>query len=306
MKNIFYIIIFILNFNNLLAVESKIIYKIQNEIITNTDIKKEYRYLSAFNSDLKNLTEDKIYNISKQSIVRETIKKIEILKKKKNLYLDEKFLNKLIDEAYIKKLDFDSRESFKDYLEKNDLKIKDVEKKITIESLWNELIVRKYNSKIEINIDDIKKEIDKYKSSKSKNYLLSEIVFEIDNKDELNKKYNEIKNSIKENGFENTVLIYSIANSVETGGKVGWINENSLNKEIKKHIELLNIGDLSKPFFTPNGVLLLKINNIKEENKKINKELELAKAINYQRNKQLSQYSLIYFNRVKKNLGFNE
>tara|TARA_B100000767_G_scaffold21247_1_gene19082 strand:+ start:5130 stop:6050 length:921 start_codon:yes stop_codon:yes gene_type:complete len=306
MKNIFYIIIFILNFNNLLAVESKIIYKIQNEIITNTDIKKEYRYLSAFNSDLKNLTEDKIYNISKQSIVRETIKKIEILKKKKNLYLDEKFLNKLIDEAYIKKLDFDSRESFKDYLEKNDLKIKDVEKKITIESLWNELIVRKYNSKIEINIDDIKKEIDKYKSSKSKNYLLSEIVFEIVNKDELNKKYNEIKNSIKENGFENTVLIYSIANSVETGGKVGWINENSLNKEIKKHIELLNIGDLSKPFFTPNGVLLLKINNIKEENKKINKELELAKAINYQRNKQLSQYSLIYFNRVKKNLGFNE
>jgi len=306
MKNIFYIIIFILNFNNLLAVESKIIYKIQNEIITNTDIKKEYRYLSAFNSDLKNLTEDKIYNISKQSIVRETIKKIEILKKKKNLYLDEKFLNKLIDEAYIKKLGYDSRESFKDFLEKNDLKIKDVEKKITIESLWNELIVRKYNSKIEINIDDIKKEIDKNKSSKSKNYLLSEIVFEIVNKDELNKKYNEIKNSIKENGFENTVLIYSIANSVETGGKVGWINENSLNKEIRKNIELLNIGDLSKPFFTPNGVLLLKINNIKEESKKINKELELAKAINYQRNKQLSQYSQIYFNRVKKNLEFNE
>tara|TARA_B100000787_G_scaffold21745_1_gene14712 strand:- start:383 stop:1303 length:921 start_codon:yes stop_codon:yes gene_type:complete len=306
MKNIFYIIIFILNFNNLLAVESKIIYKIQNEIITNTDIKKEYRYLSAFNSDLKNLTEDKIYNISKQSIVRETIKKIEILKKKKNLYLDEKFLNKLIDEAYIKKLGYDSRESFKDFLEKNDLKIKDVEKKITIESLWNELIVRKYNSKIEINIDDIKKEIDKDKSSKSKNYLLSEIVFEIVNKDELNKKYNEIKNSIKENGFENTVLIYSIANSVETGGKVGWINENSLNKEIRKNIELLNIGDLSKPFFTPNGVLLLKINNIKEESKKINKELELAKAINYQRNKQLSQYSQIYFNRVKKNLEFNE
>ena len=306
MKNIFYIIIFILNFNNLLAIESKIIYKIQNEIITNTDIKKEYRYLSAFNSDLKNLTEDKIYNISKQSIVRETIKKIEILENKKNLYLDEKFLNKLIDEAYIKKLGFDSRESFKDYLKKNDLKIKDVEKKITIESLWNELIVRKYNSKIEINIDDIKKEIDKYKSSKSKNYLLSEIVFEIVNKDELNKKYNEIKNSIKENGFENTVLIYSIANSVETGGKVGWINENSLNKEIRKHIKLLNIGDLSKPFFTPNGVLLLKINNIKEENKKINKELELTKAINYQRNKQLSQYSQIYFNRVKKNLGFNE
>ena len=306
MKNIFYIIIFIVNFNNLLAVESKIIYKIQNEIITNTDIKKEYRYLSAFNSDLKNLTEDKIYNISKQSIVRETIKKIEILKKKKNLYLDEKFLNKLIDEAYIKKLGYDSRESFKDFLEKNDLKIKDVEKKITIESLWNELIVRKYNSKIEINIDDIKKEIDKDKSSKSKNYLLSEIVFEIVNKDELNKKYNEIKNSIKENGFENTVLIYSIANSVETGGKVGWINENSLNKEIRKNIELLNIGDLSKPFFTPNGVLLLKINNIKEENKKINKELELAKAINYQRNKQLSQYSQIYFNRVKKNLEFNE
>ena len=120
------------------------------------------------------------------------------------------------------------------------------------------------------------------------------------------KKYIEIKNSVIENGFENTALIYSIAETVKVGGKIGWIHESSLNKEIRESVAFLNIGDLSKPFLIPSGMLILKINNIKQENKKVNTELELQKAINYQRNKQLNQYSQIYFNKVKKNIGFNE
>ena len=34
-------------------------------------------------------------------------------------------------------------------------------------------------------------------------------------------------------------------------------------------------------------------------------ENELKKAINYERNRQLNQYSKIYYNKIKKNLDFN-
>ena len=306
MRKIFFVIIFILNFNELLAVESKIIYKIQNEIITNIDIKNEYRYLLALNNELQNLSKDKIYNISKESIIRETIKKIEILKQFKNIDIEDKFLDKIIENLYLNKLKLNSYKEFKKYLQEYDLDITDIEKKIKIDALWNELIVKKYNSKIEINVKSIKKEISNNKLLITKNYLLSEIVFEVASKKEIDKKYIEIKNSVIENGFENTALIYSIAETVKVGGKIGWIHESSLNKEIRESVASLNIGDLSKPFLIPSGMLILKINNIKQENKKVNTELELQKAINYQRNKQLNQYSQIYFNKVKKNIGFNE
>ena len=140
----------------------------------------------------------------------------------------------------------------------------------------------------------------------TKKYLLSEIVFKIASNTELNIKYTEIKNSIEENGFENTVLIYSIADSTKVGGNIGWINESSLNRKIRENIESLNVGDLSEPILIPNGALILKINDIKQENKKIDIELELKKTIEYKRNILLNQYSQIYFNKIRKNLLFNE
>jgi peptidyl-prolyl cis-trans isomerase SurA len=306
MKKFFYIIIIILGFNDLLATESKIIYKIQNEIITNIDIKNEYKYLLALNNELQNLSKDKIYNISKESIIRETVKKNEILKRFKSLEIDENFLDTVIKNLYLKKLKLSSREDFKIYLKKYDLKIEDLEKKIKIDLLWNELIVKKYNSQIEIDVESIKKEINNSELLITKKYLLSEIVFKIASNTELNIKYKEIKNSIGENGFENTVLIYSIADSSKVGGNIGWINESSLNRKIRENIESLNVGDLSEPILIPNGALILKINDIKQENKKIDIELELKKTIEYKRNILLNQYSQIYFNKIKKNLLFNE
>ena len=306
MKKFFYIIIIILGFNDLLATESKIIYKIQNEIITNIDIKNEYKYLLALNNELQNLSKDKIYNISKESIIRETVKKNEILKRFKSLEINENFLDTVIKNLYLKKLKLSSREDFKIYLKKYDLRIEDLEKKIKIDLLWNELIVKKYNSQIEIDVESIKKEINNNELLITKKYLLSEIVFKIASNTELNTKYTEIKNSIGENGFENTVLIYSIADSSKVGGNIGWINESSLNRKIRENIESLNVGDLSEPILIPNGALILKINDIKQENKKIDIELELKKTIEYKRNILLNQYSQIYFNKIRKNLLFNE
>ncbi len=304
MKKILYTIIFILNFNSLLALESKIIYKIQNEIITNIDVKNEYNYLLALNNNLQNLDKEKIFNIAKESIVREKIKKVELTKNLITLEIEAEYLDALLKNIYLR-LNLKSIDEFKEYLKKYNVEFQTVVKKNTIDALWNMLIIKKYDSKVKINLDILK---DKIKNRKplTKSYYLSEIVFEIENKEELKIKYTEILNSINEVGFENTASIYSIADSNKTGGSIGWVDVSSLNKEIKNNILSLNLGDISSPLVIPGGVLILKIDEIKEEVKEIDLNLELKKAADFERAKQLNQYSKIYFNKTKKSFEFND
>tara|TARA_B100000787_G_C16184107_1_gene293575 strand:+ start:526 stop:1443 length:918 start_codon:yes stop_codon:yes gene_type:complete len=305
MKKLFYIIIFFLNFENLLALESKIIYRIDSEIITNIDIKNEFKYLSALNTKLQNLNEEQIFYISKESIIREKIKKIELLKNFKNLVLKKEDSIGIIRNLYLK-LNLKSEDELKIYLKNFNLNIQDVEDKIKIDIFWNQLIMRKYESKLEINIEKIENEIKKNNVRELKTYLLSEIIFEIENKTELKNKIDLVKKSINKIGFENTTSTYSVAESAKMQGDIGWVSEQSLNKVIRKNLSFLNVGDISKPVVVPGGILILKIRDIKKENKKINVKLELQKAINYQRNVLLDQYSKIYFNKVKKNLEISE
>ena len=134
---------------------------------------------------------------------------------------------------------------------------------------------------------------------------MSEIIFDVTNKVEIEKKYNEVVKSINEIGFENTAAIYSFSESAKIGGDIGWINENSLNNEIKENINNLEIGEITKPIILSNGILMLKVKNIKNSEIAIDVESEFKKAINYERNRQLNQYSKIYYNKIKKNLDFN-
>ena len=177
--------------------------------------------------------------------------------------------------------------------------------KITIDALWNQLIIQKYNSKITINENKIKKEILENSKIQSKEYQLSEIIFEVTNKEEIERKYNEVVKSINEIGFENSAATYSFSGSAKIGGDIGWINVNSLNNSIKENIKNLQVGEITKPIILSNGILILKLMNIKNSKTTIDIEDELKKAINYERNRQLNQYSKIYYNKIKKNLDFN-
>ena len=305
MKKIFYLILFIFNITNASSIESKIIYVIENEIITNIDIKNEFKYISALNSQLKNLPKEKIFNIARESIIREKIKKVEILKNFKNLDVNEEYLDLLIKNIY-NNLKINSHEEFKNYLKNYNLEIRDIEEKVKIEALWNELIVKKYNSKININIEQIKRDIKNTKSLINKNYLLSEIVFEIKDTKKLNEKYILIKKSTEDIGFKNTASIYSISDTSKIGGSIGWINERSLSKVIYENIYQLKKGEISKPLIIPGGILILKINDIKNETMKLDPEKELERIVSFKKNRQLNQYSKIYFNKIKKNQGFSE
>ena len=304
MRNILIILFIFCTFSNAKAIESMIIHNIGNEIVTNIDIKREFKYLVALNNSLKELSKEKILNISNESIIREKIKKIEILKNFKEIKLDDDYYNVLLKNIY-SRLNIGSINEFELYLKDYDLTINDIKTKITIDALWNELIIQKYKAQISINENEIRKDILMNSKIQSKEYQLSEIIFEVENKEEIEKKYKEIVKSINEIGFENTAATYSFSDSAKIGGDIGWINENSLNDNIKTNINSLEVGGFTKPIVLSNGILILKLINTKNLDTTVDIENELKKIINYERNRQLNQYSKIYYNKIKKNLDFN-
>ena len=305
MKKKILFFLFFLFCSQVQSIEIKIIHNIQNEIITNIDIINEFKYLVALNSALKELDKDKILIISNNSIIKEKIKKIEILKNFKEIKLDESYLNFLIKKIY-SRLNFNSISEFELYLKNYDLTLTDIKTKIIIDALWNDLIIEKFSSKININENQIKKNILENNQVNLKEYQLSEILYAVTNKEEIEQKYNKVVKSINEIGFENTAAIYSFSETAQIGGEIGWVSESSLNDRIKKNVNNLKNGEITKPIILSNGILVLKLINTKNSKTAVDVESEFKKAINYERNRQLNQYSKIYYDRVKKNIGFNE
>ena len=201
--------LFIFNAN---ALENKIILKIDNQIITSLDIQQEINYLKALNPTINKLDNKRILEIGKNSLIREKIKEKEILKYIEKIEIDQKYLNDLIKTRFLN-LKLENRDQFKRYLKNFNLKINKIEKKISIEALWNQLIYSKFSSKVKINKKKLREEISENKLFEVKKYLLSEIIFQVLNKKEFEEKLRIINLNIKENGFENTALYYSIADS---------------------------------------------------------------------------------------------
>jgi peptidyl-prolyl cis-trans isomerase SurA len=287
------------------SLENKILFKINNEIITSIDIEEEYRYLIALNDNLKKLSQNEIIEIAKKSIIKEKIKIIEINKSFKNPKIPDEILQQILKNFYTR-FNFDNLDDFKKYLISNNVKYQDVKNKIEIESLWNELIIAKFSSKIQINENEIRNNLIKNQEKFSKSYLLSEIFFEIDNSSQLNSEYQKIKEIIKEKGFENAAASLSTSNTANQGGKIGWIDEDTLNENLKKILSELNVNEITEPLTMPGGFIILKINEIKKKEKKHNMENEVKRIINFKKNDQLKQLSKIYFNKVKKNTKIRE
>ena len=298
-----FIIIFILcGFSKPIAFENKILFKINNEIITTVDISEEINYLTALNKKVSELDRDVVINIAKNSIIKEKIKTIELKKKFKITDINEKELNSLIENIF-KNLGISSFNEFKIYLNEKNIDIKKVENKITIETNWNQMIYEKYFNQIKIDRESIANEL---KNKKIKSYLISEIVFRVKNKKELKNKFQKINKTIKDEGFEAAAIIHSISDSSQNGGSIGWIKENSFSKIILKNISEISMGEFTNPISIPGGFIVLKINDIKSEKEEINLEEEINKTINAKINNQLSQFSNIYLNKIKNDVLLNE
>ena len=300
MKKFFFkiYIILILNLIPLKSVycEVFIVAKVNQEIITNVDLDFEKRYLVSLNPNLNKLDQNRITEYAKNSLINERIKRIEIEKRFK-IIPNETLLSKVIGDIY-SSIGISSLSEFKNYLLQNGVDIEKVKEKISIEIAWNDLIIKTFNDEIEIDQNLMIKEIEKFNEKKVENLLLSEIIFTINEKKEFELKYKDIIESINEIGFEETARIHSLSDSKKKGGNLGWIYKNQLSKEIKDEINKINIGDFTKPIVTSGGFLILKLNDVKVENIKIDKDTQLKKMIEFERERQFTRFSTLYYKRI--------
>ena len=301
---LYIIVIFtiILNIQNLTAFENKILFKIDNEIITTIDIYEEIKFLKVFNPEINSLSDVELFEISKNSLIKDKIKKIEIMKFVRELKVDDKFLLKLIERKY-SRLNINSIKNFEKYLKKENLNIEIVKKKFIIELMWNDLIYQKFSKKVVVDKERIKNEISQNSQKKfQKEFLLSEIVFNVANKDEFNNKYQKILLDIEKVGFKKTALIHSNSDTATNGGLIGWVKEVNLNNNLKKIISELKPGQFSKPVRTSSGFIIIKIDDEKEYVSKFNLADKIDEITRFKTNEQLNQFSNMYLNKLKKNL----
>ena len=286
------------------ALENKIILKVDNDIITSLDIFEEIKTLKFFNENLNQISNEEIYKIGLESLLNHKIKKNEVLVNFGNLNLkNEDYLKALIENTY-KKKGYKNLREFKDKLNNKGINFNYYEEKIKTNILWGQIVYSKYSNKI---IVDEKNLLEKIKNQKNLNrsFNLSEIVFQIENINELDTKYELIKSDIAKIGFENSILKYSQNISSDNNGQLGWVDEKFINKNIQDQLDNIAIGAITKPIRIPSGFLILKKNDEKTIEQEIDIEEELKKLVNYERDKLLNNYSNIYFNKVKNNLNIN-
>tara|TARA_B100001057_G_scaffold467782_1_gene526251 strand:+ start:6295 stop:7224 length:930 start_codon:yes stop_codon:yes gene_type:complete len=308
MKKIFsFIAIIIFYLWNFETVSSEIFIKakINNQILTNFDVKNEKNYLLALNPSLRNLSSEEINQYATDSLINENIKRIEI-EKRYEIIQNKKMINKVIKDIY-SGLDISNINEFEQYLDKYSINLGLVKKKISIEIAWNDYIFNKFNRSILIDENKIRDKISKLsKQNKIENILLSEIIFTINDKESLESKFNNIKDSVNKIGFEETAKIYSVSDSKKKGGKIGWVYKTQLSKKILNEIEKIDVGQLTKPITTPGGFILLKLNDKKDEILNIDEEEQFKKAVNFEKNRQLTIYSTLLYKRVYNKSVINE
>ncbi len=303
-KIIFLLIFFlILNFNKALSKENKILLKLNNEIITTVDILNEIKFLSIINSQFKNIDKNKKIEIAKNSLIKQKIKFIELSKLRQNIELEDNVFEEVAIN-YFRNLKINNIENLEIFFEKENLNIEFIRKKISINTYWNQLIYNKFSKNVKINKAEIEKALKNKK--KQTEYLLSEIVFEIENNENLNEKIKLINKVISEKNFAEAAFNYSVSDTAKDGGKLGWIKEEILNTKIKNEIKITKLGNFTKPIVIPGGFIILNIENIREIEKNIDIEKELKNIIEQKTNDQLNKFANIYINKLKKDVQFNE
>ena len=297
--------LFFFNISN--AVDIQIKYKINNEIITNQDIVNEINYLIAMNKNLSDLSREQVKSFAINSVIQEKIKFIE-LKKSFDLENLSDNAKKVISKNILLKTNTQNKDELIKYLNSFGIKFEEVETKFKIELLWNKFIYDRFNEKVSINKDELKNKINKDLKNNINifEYNIREILFEVSEKENLNSKLRKIKDTIKSTNFGTAATIYSISNTSDKQGEIGWIKETQLSKEILTKIKKLNINEFTEPLIVGNGYLILELNDLRKVKEKIDVDKELKILVEKEIDRQLNQYSTIYFNKIKKNVLINE
>ena len=248
---------------------------------------------------------EEIYELSKNLIIKEKIKKIKLQDQNIKIDIKENNLNPYIKSLFVTQ-GISNLNEFENFTKSLNLNFEPIKETLIIELLWNNLIFSKFSSKIKINKKELKKLILENKNNKITSYLLSEIVFQVGDKTEIKEKYAKIKLDIKNEGFKKAAIIHSLSDSSTNGGAIGWIEENSLNKKILEAVKNLKAEEISEPLLIPGGFLILKVDDKKFKKRVVDLEKEINKLIKSKTNQQLTRYSNMYFNKIRKEIVINE
>jgi len=302
LKKIFLILFFLFCSSNILyaKTETVILYKIDDQIITNIDVNNEKKFLIFLNPNLKNLSENQIYEITNKSIINRKIKEIELIK---YINLNETDMGEDYIEQFITNSNFNNKSEFLNGLSNINLDYEYVRNNFMIDNIWREFIFNKFKSQVKVDVKALKEKL-LIQKNEIEEINLSEILFQVDQSVTLEQLKNKIYDEINRSGFEAAATIYSISSSKNFGGKLGWIKSNQISDEI--YSEIKNGESITNPIKTKNGYLILKINEKRKIKEEIDLENELKKLVNKEKDNELNRMGYIYFNKIKRRTFIDE
>ena len=196
-------------------------------------------------------------------------------------------------------------ETFKNICSSNELDFSLIEDQVKTELLWNSLIFHLYKSRISVNAEEINDQLKLIQSKKEiEEFLISEIVISSVEADQLKTKINEVKEKIKNEGFNNVAMNLSISTTAINGGDMGWLNENQMPEKIKTIVMTTPVGNITEPILLSRGILLLKIRNRRKIQKKSIEETK-NELVNLEKTKILNMYSLSHYDSLRRSVAVN-
>ena len=281
-------------------IQDGLLFSVGNKAITKSDIVNEVKIILILNNkSYSDEIRDQLRHTAIQSIIKRSIKKIEV-EKNDFLNFNQKDFNHEV-EVLAKKINVDV-ETLKNICASNGLDFSLVEDQIKVELLWNSLIFHLYRDRLTINVDEIDEQLQIYQTKKEVvNYLISEIIINPVEKNEMNSKIKELKDKIANEGFEKAAMNSSISETALKGGDLGWINENSISKKFRTTIINTPIGELSEPILLPEGILIFKVRDKKILETKNVEEVK-QQLLNYEKTKMLNMYALTHYDKLRRSI----
>ena len=280
------------------VIEDGLYATVGNKAITRSDIVNEIKTILILNDKTYSTeTKDQLQEMAIKSLIKRNIKKIEIEKNNFLEFNEQDLQNELLRLANNINKDI---ATLKNICKSNNLDFSIIEDQIKLELMWNSLIFQLYKNRISINLEEIDEQLRSVQNKKKiQEYLISEIVIESVEKNQLKLKIKELKSIIKTEGFENAARSLSISDSSTRGGDLGWINENIISGKLKTVIANTSVGNISEPILLPNGILFFKVRDKKTIEKTVDMEKVKNQLVNSEKTKILNMHSTSHFNNLR-------
>ena len=296
--NYLFIIFFLFQFSNVFSkISNSIVITVGNLPITYLDLVKEMRLIAIVsNNKIENSNKEQIKNIAAKSLIKRKIKEIEIEKYSiKNFNKND--LKKLISQTSINL--GTNEDGLKKIMNLNNLDFKYLEHKYEVDLKWNSLIFELYKNKVVLNMGEVEEILNNtiQNTVSRKDFLLSEIEINLPN-NEMQLVIKKIIKNIEVEGFENTAKKYSISQTAERGGSLGWINEKKLSGKILENIKNLKTNEVGKPIILENSIVFLKKMGEKVYEKDVKKLKD--NIIKIEKEKKLKMFSNSHYSNLER------